>query len=42
MYRFRPTEYEIKAYGINNYPAKHLHAKAIQLMIMNNLSKECA
>ena len=42
MYRFRPTVYEMKAYPIEYYPAKTLHAKAIQMMIMNNLNKEVA
>ena len=42
MYRFRPTNYEMKAYPIEYYPAKSRHAAAIQMMIMNNLNKEVA
>ena len=37
MYRFRP-DYEIFARPISEYPGKSLQAKAIQLMIHNNLS----
>lgn len=37
MYRFRPTSYEMKAYSIDDYPAKCKQAAAIMLMIMNNL-----
>lgn len=37
MYRFRP-EYEMKARPIDEYPGKSLQAKAIMLMIQNNLS----
>lgn len=36
MYRFRPT-YEMKARPIHEYPGKSLEAKAIMLMIQNNL-----
>lgn len=36
MYRFRP-EYEMKARNIEDYPGKSLQAKAIMLMIQNNL-----
>jgi hypothetical protein len=39
MYRFRPTEYEMKAYSIDDYPAKCKQAAAIMLMIQNNLDK---
>ena len=42
MYRFRPNHYEMKAYPIENYPAKNLQISAIQMMIMNNLDKEVA
>ena len=42
MYRFRPTEYEMKAYPIDQYPAKCKQAAAIMLMIMNNLDKRVA
>lgn len=41
MYRFIPT-YEMKAYPIQYYPAKLEQAKAIQLMIMNNLDHRVA
>tara|TARA_Y100000766_G_C18916510_1_gene611988 strand:- start:7789 stop:9783 length:1995 start_codon:yes stop_codon:yes gene_type:complete len=36
MYRFRP-DYEMKARSIEDYPGKSLQAKAIMLMIQNNL-----
>ncbi|TXF78917.1 urocanate hydratase [Chryseobacterium sp.] len=36
MYRFRP-DYEIKARSISEYPGKSEQAKAIMLMIQNNL-----
>ncbi len=36
MYRFRP-DYEMKARPISDYPGKSLQAKAIMLMIQNNL-----
>ena len=36
MYRFRP-DYEMKARNIEEYPGKSQQAKAIQLMIQNNL-----
>ena len=36
MYRYRP-DYEMKARGIEDYPGKSLQAKAIMLMIQNNL-----
>ncbi len=36
MYRFRP-DYEMKARSIDDYPGKSLQAKAIMLMIQNNL-----
>ncbi|GAM20231.1 hypothetical protein SAMD00019534_034060 [Acytostelium subglobosum LB1] len=42
MYRFRPVGYEMKAYPIDQYPAKLRHAAAIMLMIMNNLDREVA
>ena len=41
MYRFRP-DYEIFARPISEYPGKSLQAKAIQLMIQNNLSDAVA
>ena len=37
MWRYRPTEYEMKAYPIDDYPAKCKQAAAIMLMIQNNL-----
>ena len=40
MMRFRPTEYEIKAYSIDTYPAKSKQAASIMLMIHNNLDKD--
>tara|TARA_Y100001978_G_scaffold77523_1_gene69548 strand:+ start:3141 stop:5135 length:1995 start_codon:yes stop_codon:yes gene_type:complete len=36
MFRYRPN-YEMKARDINDYPGKSLQAKAIMLMIQNNL-----
>lgn len=36
MYRFRP-DYKMFARDINEYPGKSLHAKAIMMMIQNNL-----
>eukprot|EP01133_Synstelium_polycarpum_P010212 gene10212-11898_t len=42
MYRFRPTQYVMKAYHIDMYPAKLKHAAAIMLMIMNNLDHDIA
>ena len=36
MYRYRP-DYEMKARNIEDYPGKSLQAKAIMLMIQNNL-----
>lgn len=37
MFRFKP-EYKIYARPINEYPAKTIHAAALQLMIQNNLN----
>lgn len=42
MMRFRPTEYPIRAYGIEDYPAKSKQAAGIMLMIHNNLDPEVA
>ncbi|KAF0690313.1 Aste57867_18294 [Aphanomyces stellatus] len=42
MHRFRPVEYEMKGYPLEWYPAKVTAAKAIQMMIMNNLDKAIA
>lgn len=41
MYRFKP-DYEIYARPIEEYPGKSLQAKAIQLMIQNNLDPAVA
>lgn len=41
MYRLLP-KYEMKAYPIDAYPGKSLQAKAIMLMIQNNLDKAVA
>lgn len=41
MWRFRP-DYEMYARPIDEYPGKSLQAKAIQLMIQNNLDKAVA
>jgi urocanate hydratase len=41
MYRFLPG-FEMKAYPINSYPAKTQEAKAIMLMICNNLDPKVA
>jgi len=37
MYRFRPVHYEMKAYPIATHYQGCDQARAIQLMIMNNL-----
>lgn len=42
MYRLRPTEYEMKAYSIHDYPFRSSHAGAMILMIMNNLDNRVA
>ncbi|KAJ3078252.1 Urocanate hydratase, partial [Rhizoclosmatium hyalinum] len=42
MYRFRPKNYEMKAYPIGEYPAKCVQAAAIMLQIQNNLDKRVA
>ena len=42
MWRFRPTEYEMKAHPIEDYPAKIPEAAAIMLMIQNNLDPAVA
>eukprot|EP00923_Selenidium_pygospionis_P022369 GHVN01038701.1.p1 GENE.GHVN01038701.1~~GHVN01038701.1.p1 ORF type:complete len:1027 (+),score=163.42 GHVN01038701.1:303-3383(+) len=42
MLRFRPTAYEMKAYPLDCYPGRTKQAKAIMLMIMNNLDKAVA
>jgi len=42
MMRYRPTEYEMKAYPIHEYPTKSIQAASIMLMIHNNLDKKVA
>lgn len=42
MERYRPTEYAMKAYPIDAYPAKCQEAAAIMLMIQNNLDPAVA
>lgn len=42
MRRFAPTEYTMQAYDIALYPATLPQARAIQLMIMNNLDARVA
>ena len=42
MMRFRPIEYPIHAYPIDDYPAKSKQAAAIMLMVHNNLDKSVA
>ncbi len=42
MRRFRPTEYEMKARPIGDYPARCPQAAAIMLMIQNNLDPAVA
>eukprot|EP00760_Papus_ankaliazontas_P012757 PhM_4_TR15533/c0_g1_i1/m.12976/K01712/hutU, UROC1; urocanate hydratase len=42
MTRFRPTEYEMKAYDISLYPTQTPQAAAIIHMIMNNLNPAVA
>lgn len=42
MWRYRPTEYEMKAHPIEDYPAKIPEAAAIMLMIQNNLDPAVA
>jgi urocanate hydratase len=41
-YRFMPTHYPMKAHNIQDYPAELEHARAMQLMIMNNLDPAVA
>ena len=40
--RYRPTEYPMKAYSIQDYPTKSLQAASIMLMIHNNLDNAVA
>lgn len=42
MRRFKPTEYEMKAYPVDWYPAKCKQAAGIMHMIMNNLDHRVA
>ncbi len=42
MWRFRPTEYEMRAHSISEYPARIPEAAAIMLMIQNNLDPAVA
>ncbi|KAF1325092.1 Urocanate hydratase, partial [Globisporangium splendens] len=42
MHRYRPVAYEMKAYPIQDYPAKCKQAAAVMLMIMNNLDRRVA
>ena len=42
MQRFRPTEYKMKAYPIDAYPANSQQAASVMLMIMNNLDPAVA
>ncbi len=42
MHRLRPTEYEMRAHSIDDYPANCNQAKAIMLMIQNNLDPKVA
>ncbi len=42
MWRFRPTEYEMRAHSLEEYPAKIPEAAAIMLMIQNNLDSAVA
>tara|TARA_B100001142_G_C14338751_1_gene656953 strand:+ start:1073 stop:3160 length:2088 start_codon:yes stop_codon:yes gene_type:complete len=42
MWRYRPTQYEMRAHPIEEYPAKSRHAASIMLMIQNNLDPAVA
>eukprot|EP01094_Clydonella_sp_ATCC50884_P025044 TRINITY_DN6431_c0_g1_i6.p1 TRINITY_DN6431_c0_g1~~TRINITY_DN6431_c0_g1_i6.p1 ORF type:complete len:606 (+),score=138.36 TRINITY_DN6431_c0_g1_i6:113-1930(+) len=42
MYRLRPTHFAMKAYPVQWYPTKSIHAAAIIHMIMNNLNPDVA
>ena len=42
MQRFRPVDYEMKAYPIHAYPCQSKQAASIMLMIQNNLDKRVA
>ena len=42
MYRFRPTQYNMKAHPLSAYPARSRQAASIMLMIQNNLDPAVA
>ena len=42
MMRYRPTQYQIKAYPLDSYPTKSKQAASIMLMIHNNLDNRIA
>ena len=42
MWRYRPTEYEMKAHPIEDYPSNSQQAASIMLMIQNNLDPAVA
>ena len=42
MWRYRPTEYEMRAHPIEAYPAQTVQAASIMLMIQNNLDPAVA
>lgn len=42
MRRFMPTEYVMRAYPVDWYPAKSRHAACIMLMVQNNLDHKVA
>ena len=42
MWRYRPTEYEMRAHPLDAYPSKSLQAASIMLMIQNNLDSAVA
>lgn len=42
MWRYRPTEYEMRAHPIGAYPAQTVQAASIMLMIQNNLDPAVA
>ena len=42
MWRYRPTQYEMRAHPIEEYPAQSRHAASIMLMIQNNLDPAVA
>ena len=42
MYRFRPTQFSMRAHPIDEYPAQTQQGAAVMLMIMNNLDPAVA